>query len=377
MCHVMAVSEGTNLLKAMNRDAKRFKKRRGLWLVSSVLSFLCCVTLVMSFGWHKDYQIVAQGPRVGNKASSVGALKEEGFPFSFLVVGDPHGSPTGTLLMKKAIKEGPSSFMVILGDLMYEPDVRFHRYFMSTLTKEVNPPFPVFLVPGNHDIDYKGRKKIASEWKITPERYDSLYGSRNFDFVFNDCLFIMCGIDERDREGYLSFLRETLSQKGKGRKHIFIFMHQPPSDIGIPDSYPFPGQEAFFSLLETYRVTSCFFGDHHGYWRVERKGTNLIVSGGGGGLLKKVQSEWGKFHHLLRITVDENGFSEGIMISPGTVVDIRGTLKKGMFIHFFPVIKDRGWILYLLFLCFFAWGISSVAIFSRLVKAKKMNIKKS
>ena len=66
-----------------------------------------------------------------------------------------------------------------------------------------------------------------------------------------------------------------------------------------------------------------------------------------------------------------------MMISPGTVVDIRGTLKKGMFIHFFPVIKDKAWILYLLFLCFLAWGISSVAIFSRLVKAKKMTLKKS
>jgi len=358
--------EGAPLLTSEKKDARSLRTRKSLWMASSLLSLLCCVLLVLSFGWHKDYRIGPTEDQIGNKVSSLKGLKEKGFPFSFLVVGDPHGSPTGTQLMKKAIKEGPSSFMVILGDLMYEPDVRFHRYFMSTLTKEVNPPFPVFLVPGNHDINYNGRKKIASEWSITPERYESLYGSMHFDFVFNDCLFILCGIDERDREGYLRFLRETLFQKGKGRKHIFIFMHPPPSDIGIPDSYPFPGREEFFSLLETYRVTSCFFGDYHGYWRVETKGTNLIVSGGGGGSLKKIQPEWGKFHHLLRITVDENGFSEGMMIFPGTVVDIRGTLKKWMFIHLFPTLKDRGWILYVLFLCFLSWGIFSAMIIRKI-----------
>jgi hypothetical protein len=369
------VAEGTNLLKAMNRDAKRFKKRRGLWLASCVLSFLCCVLLVMSFGWHKDYRIVPPEPLIGNKASSLGALKEKGFPFSFLVMGDPQSTRRGTALIKRAIKEGPSSFMIILGDFVNDPDIRYHNYFMRRMAREVNPPFPVFLAAGNHDIDYRASKKIKNERRVTPEGYESLYGPRNFDFIFNDCLFIICEIDAREPGSYLNFLRDTLSQKGKGRKHIFIFMHHPPNDIGIADDFPFPKQEEFFSLLETYHVTSCFFGDYHAYWRVQRKGTNLIVSGGGGGSLKKVQPEWGKFHHLLRITVDENSISEGMMILPGAVLDIQGTMKKWMFIQFFPIIKDEGWILYVLFLCFLAWGLSSVIIFSRLLKETKMNIK--
>jgi len=35
--------------------------------------------------------------------------------------------------------------------------------------------------------------------------------------------------------------------------------------------------------------------------------------GGGGGRLKSRQSEWGKFHHALQVTVSESGLSEDIM----------------------------------------------------------------
>jgi hypothetical protein len=366
----MMGEEGMGSLKTMNTDPKRFKKGRGGWLVSAILSFLCCVVWVMSFGWHRDYQSVAPGPWVGNKVSSVGALKENGLPFSFLVMGDPEGSPVGARLMKRAIKEGPYSFMVILGDVVNDPDMRFHRYFLNTLTRDVNPSFPVFLVSGNHDINYTGRKKMPSKWEVTHERYDSLYGSRHFDFVFNNCLFLLGGFDDREPEGYLTFFRKTLAQKGQGRKHIFIFMHWPPEGIGIPGQFPIPGQEDFLSLVEKYHVTTCFFGDYHGYLRAERKGTNLIVSGGGGGRPKKIQSEWGKFYHLLRITVDKDGFTEGMMISTDTRKEIREVLKEKMFVHLFPRIEDKGWVLYLLFVSFLVWGISSVIIFSRLLKKK-------
>jgi len=357
-------------LDGVNGDPKRSAKASGVWLASAILSFLCCVVLVMSFGWHKDYQDAAPGAWVGNKVSNPGPLKETGYPFSFLVVGDIHSSPVGIRLLKKAIREERPSFMVILGDVVDDPDIRLHRYFLSTLTGDVKPSFPVFLVSGNHDINYTSRKKIPAEWEVTHEIYDALYGSRHYDFVFNNCLFVLCGFDDREPEGYLKFLRETLARKGQGRKHIFVFMHWPPDGIGIPDQFPIPGQEELFSLLEKYRVTTCFFGDYHGYLRTERKGTNLVVSGGGGGLPNKGQAEWGRFHHLLRITVEKDGFSEGMLIAADTRTDLRDVLKRKMFVHLFPRVEGKGWFLYLLFMCFLVWGVFSAVVFIRSLKKR-------
>lgn len=353
----------------MNRKPGNSGKRISFWLGNSVFSVLVCVLLLLAMGWYREYKLVRPGSLVGNTASSVGALKEKGFPFSFLVMGDPQSTERGAALIKRAIQESPASFMILLGDFVNEPDIRYHHHFMGRMTREIQPPFPVFLAAGNHDIDYKESRKIGKERRVTPEVYESLYGARNFNFIFNDCLFIICEINEREAGSYLKFLRETLSQKAGGRKHIFIFTHHPPTAIGIPGDYPFPNQEEFFSLLEAYHVTSCFFGDYHAYWRVQRKGTNLIVSGGGGGSLKKYQPEWGKFHHLLRVTVDEHSVSEGMMIYPGMVLDLRGALKKWAYIHFFPLIG--GWVLPVLFMCGLALAFLSVIIFSTLLLQEK------
>ena len=164
--------------------------------------------------------------------------------------------------------------------------------FLNRDGERYKAAFSVFLVPGNHDIDYSTKIK-EEERRVTPEIYESLYGPRNFYFIFNDCLFIISGIDRRNPTGYLNYLRDTLSKRAAGKRHIFIFMHHPPKGVGIPGSFSLPNEEEFFSLLEIYKVTTCFFGDFHGYWRGQRKGTNLIVSGGGRSF-KEVATRMGK-----------------------------------------------------------------------------------
>jgi hypothetical protein len=340
----------------------KIKKRALLWLISTILS----LSLASLFGWviklHQDYQNIPSEHLIGNRVFNVRALKEKGFPFSFLVIGDTQNSNRATTLIERALKEGHSSFMIILGDFVSRPDLWHHRFFLTEMIAEIKPSFPVFLVPGNHDIDYKSLKIKGDGRRVTPEIYESLYGGRNFDFVFNNCLFIICGIDPENPANYINYLRDTLSGKGKGKRYIFVFMHHPPRGVGMAASFSLPSEEDFFSLLETYQVTSCFFGDYHGYWRGQRKGTNLIVSGGGGAI-KSWQPEWGRFHHILKITVDENTISEGVMILPGDVSSFIGTLKKWTFIHLFPIINHRGWILYVFVLLFLCVGIYSVIMF--------------
>lgn len=339
----------------------RMKKKARWWIVLAILS----VALTGFFGFaiktYRSYQSIPPDPLIGNKASNVKALKEKGFPFSFLVIGDTQSSERAKMLIQLALQNGNPSFMVILGDFVMEPDLWDHRFFLMQMTKEIKPPFPVFLVSGNHDIDYTSTKIKNPDRRVTPEIYESFYGARNSNFIYNNCLFIICGIDAKNPTYYLDYLRDVLSQKAAGKRYIFVFTHLPPKGLADYIEGPLPNGDEFLSVLEKYKVTTCFLGDFHGYWRGQRKGVNLIVSGGGG-RFKKSQADWGKFHHLLSITVDENIISERVLLLPGEARSFGATLEKGIIIHLFPIIQERGWVLYVLFIFFLFWSIYSVRI---------------
>jgi hypothetical protein len=346
------------------------RRKALLWLVSSIVFLLLAgLTLLMVKSYRYDQHIPSEH-LIGNRASNVKALEEKGLPFSFLVIGDTHLSSRANALIEKALKTGPSSFMVILGDFVTKPDIRYHRYFLAEMASEVKPPFPVFLVPGNHDIDYTSSKTGEEGHRVTPEVYESLYGPKNFNFTFNDCLFIVFGLDSENQMSYLSYLREVLSKEGKGKRYIFLFEHHPPRVVGKAGSFSLPNEEEFFSLLETYKVTTCFFGDYHAYWRGERRGTNLIVSGGGGGRLKNWQPEWGKFHHIMRITVGADMTSEEMIILKGVVFPW-SELRRNVYLCLFPVLNDRYWILYSGAVVFFSLGIFSVVCFVLSLRKKR------
>ena len=345
------------------------RRKALLWLASSIVFLLLAgLTLLMVKSYRYEKHIPSEH-LIGNKTSSVRALEEKGLPFSFLVIGDIHNSRRGTTLIERASKADHASFIIILGDFVSKPDLWYHRYFLMEMATETKPPFPVFLVPGNHDIDYSSSKTGKQERRVTPEVYESLYGPRNFDFTFNDCLFVICGIDSKNPASYLNYLRDILSKKGAGKRHIFLFMHHPPKAVGMVGSFSLPYEKEFFLLLEVHKVTSCFFGDYHAYWRGQRRGTNLIVSGGGGGRLKKWQPEWGKFHHILRITVGEDMMSEEMMTLKGEVFPL-SELRKWIFVHLFPILKDRDWVLYFGVILFLSLGTFSVACFITSLRRK-------
>ncbi len=349
------------------------KKRRLLWLAFAIL-FL---SLAGFSGWaiklHRRYQSIPAEHLIGNKASNVRALEEKGLPFSFLVVGDTQGSEKVETLIDLALKKGKPSFMIILGDFVKEPDLWDHRFFLTEMVSEIKLPFPVFIVAGNHDIDYNSSKKISNQRRVTPEVFESLYGGMNFDFVFNNCLFILCGVDLKNPATFFNYLRDTLSKKREGKRHIFVFIHYPPKGLTehIGGSLPIPNEEDFFSLLETYKVTTCFFGDYHGYWRGQRKGVNLIVSGGGGGRLKQSQPEWGKFHHILRVSADNDIISEDVITLPDRLVSFEDMFEERVFTKLFPTVYNRVWVLYGLFFLFLSLGIYSFALFYVSLRRRK------
>jgi Icc-related predicted phosphoesterase len=340
------------------------RKTKFIWLVSAVVFLSLSAFSGFAIQFHRDYQNIPSDHLIGNKASNAKALKEKGLPFSFLVMSDTHNSNTGEDLLKAAIMKEDISFVIHIGDFVNGPNLWEHRFFLMNMSVEIKPSFPIFLAPGNHDIDYIPSNRRQNGQRVTPEIFESLYGARNFSFFFNDCLFILCEIDPRNTTGYLHYLHETLSQKGMGRRYIFIFIHYPPERlVKHKGGGPLPDEEEFFRLVESYKVTACFFGHYHGYRRMYTKGMQMVVLGGGGGRLKSWQSDWGKFHHLLRINVNKNLITEDMIAYPGEAWNFRRTFKKWTFVHLFPITEDQVWILYVGLIFFLFWGIYSVKIF--------------
>jgi len=338
-------------------------RHRIIWLVSISVFILFVIFLGIVIKYWSDYKNIPSHHLIGNRVSNVNLLREEGFPFSFLVMGDLEGSRVSEELLRKALKGKAPSFLILLGDFVRNPDIWNHRFFIIEMTKELKLSLPVFLVAGNHDIDYASKKIKEDKRRVTVEVFESLYGQMNFDFTFNKCLFIFLGVDMSRPSLFLNYLRDTLSQKGEGKRYIFVFIHYPPNGLVdyVKSPFPTPEEEEFLSLLEKYKVTTCFFGDYHGYWRGQRKGTNFIISGGGGGRLKKSQPEWGRFYHILRISVSENQISEE-MITLGKESHLEDSFEREVFTKIFPIIHGRVWVIYFLFSLFLFLSIYSIII---------------
>lgn len=341
---------------------RRHRAGKTLGLLGVGFALLLSSLTFLSIGLYRDYEKIPRQSLIGNHQKALKGLEEKGLPFAFWVMGDTQLSGIAKRMLREAGEKEKPAFSVILGDFVKEPELWRHRFFLKQMALELSPPFPVFLVPGNHDIDY-GSKVRDPRRRVTPEVYDSLYGGRSLDFVYNDCLFILCGVDLKRPEAYLQYLRETLSLKGRGKRAIFVFVHYPPRGLANFIGGSLPREDEFYSLLETYRVTSCFFGDYHGYWRGQRKGVAFIISGGGG-RFKSYQPEWGKFHHILKVNVEKDQVSEEIMVFRGGLL-WKDSLEETAFVKVLPLVEERVWVLYLLLGLFLSWGVISVTIILR------------
>jgi len=338
-------------MREKNLNGKRFLGSLGL--VFCVIGVIFSIATILI---DRDYAKPLPQYPVGNKPAFVEQLKGKGLPFSFLVISDTHNDENGYTLLGEMLKQNDASFVIHVGDAVSAPSTWMHRYFLKRMAEKVKPHIPVFLAPGNHDI-YYGFQRVPEDQRVTPEVYQSYYGAMSFDFTYNNCLFILCGVDLKKPDAFVDDLRGVLSRKAAGKKYIFLFLHYPPTSMMA--GFDFPREKEFLSLLESYRVTSCFFGHYHGYRRSQINGTNMIVLGGGGGPLKSWQSEWGKFHHALKVTVGENSLSEDMMVlQKGTL--FRHSLEWRIVVDILPLIRNRVWVGYVFAVLFLLGGLLSI-----------------
>lgn len=337
-------------------------KKRFIWLYLLVFNLIIIALLLGIIKVHSDYANAFAEHKytmIGNnvllmndKTPIVNTLKEKGLPFSFLVIGDSRAKATSEHLIKLAQAPQAPSFMVMNGDFAWRPGIWNHRFFLARMLAEIKPAFPVFLVPGNHEISDYGNPGDPGmehpERQVTRKIYEGLYGPRNLNFVYNNCLFILCDGNDRSPENYLDYLRDVLSKKAAEKKYIFVFTHYPPKglDASIKKAC-LPNEKEFFALMEQYKVNYCFFGHHHGYWKSERNGTTYIISGGGGTRLEPHIPD--QIHHMLRINVGQDKISEDKITSLAQS-NLGNWFRETSFSYVFPVIGDNGLALYVILL---------------------------
>ncbi len=206
--------------------------------------------------------------------------------FTFAVLGDPQGRFYFLKRFLEKVAEKDSSFLIILGDLVDEGTEMEYGKYLKTIAGSF---FPIYHIPGNHDVSRGGRGRFLDY--ISPTDYSFDVGK--FHFIMLDS----------SRWYLLDYQWDWLEQELKKHRNSLIFMHVPPfCPDGRFDKYTLTGEKQdkkFIDLMNKYGVRSVFSGHIHGYMDAERDGVNYYVSGGGGAYLHILGSEGGYYHFLL------------------------------------------------------------------------------
>lgn len=245
---------------------------------------------------------------LGNTAENIGRTKKTTDPneFAFLVVGDVKSGTATFEAMLDVMQQDKPSFAVILGDFVDHPALLSHKLFAMEMVEHAQN-FPIFLVPGNHDVSEEGCFSLKDFRKI--------YGQEQFSFVIGKCLFVfLTNIPPYGQTGkYLEFLEQAVSNQTEKVEKTFVFMHIPPSKLNSSLMCGgLPYRENFLELVKKYHIDYVFAGHHHGYVKTEKDGTVFIVTGGGGG---KLRGKHGGFHHMMRIGVNGGTITETVLAS--------------------------------------------------------------
>ncbi|MDD5772346.1 MAG: metallophosphoesterase [bacterium] len=266
---------------------------------------------------------LAPVPGLGNFPDNFQRLETIGNKdsYRFMVIGDTQfGIATAQNLFRQANKDS-IDFGIYAGDLVARSTPGYYRVFLTEYSNW-DVEFPVFVVPGNHDIAdvpasvFGGRGKYdinGSGEKL----FETSYGPLQNFFVFGQDLFVLLNNGkERDDlvgEDY-QWLGKVLEENYKGKRYIFLFMHKPSAwayGTGERRNDADPTFKTLHDLVKKYNVNYIFSGHIHNPRAENRDGHMYIVSGGGGGGLKFNNG----FHHFMEINVTPEKISYNLIES--------------------------------------------------------------
>jgi len=275
-------------------------------------------------------------PAIGNQAARVFTTGKEssGEPYSFFVMGDTKGGYEVMENFLHRIQKSKASFLVHLGDIVNYPTLDEHRFFISEIS-ETGFSKPIFIVPGNHDIN--------KDFPHSKELFENLYGSTNFFFKFNGSLFVIgfC-TNKKEFPNFLDFLEETLKSEASQARYRFVFLHKLPDNFypgkSIKDD---PDAGRLLALVERYKVNYVFAGNLHIYHR-EVAGNCVFLSPGSGGSLIR-RKEVDPNYHCIEITVSPERIGEKLYSIPLTyfIKDKEDYLDYLFQVKYLPRLKEK------------------------------------
>ncbi|SFL87538.1 Calcineurin-like phosphoesterase [Desulfomicrobium norvegicum] len=243
-------------------------------------------------------------PNLGNFESVRAALpaSDAKKTFTFVIVGDTRS--TGTFKgLSEDIKDADPDFIVILGDWVNGGSMNHHTYFKWKLS-DYNFSFPVFLTPGNHDVDPE---------KYPMSLFEKEYGPSNFSFVYNNNIFIFIShLDSRfSNKESLKYLQSLDKSTLDTYQNRFVFMHIPPWVSPDIKERHIADEKDLMQIFEDLKIDYAVAADFHGYNRTRLREVEYIITGGGGGRLH--ESQGSQFHHAIALTVGTDMVSERIL----------------------------------------------------------------
>lgn len=323
-------------------DQKKIESRLcslGHWcqrfLYSCVITVACLVSVAIAITVVIGLSVQTTNvPKLlGNHAENLTYVSTTTDPnnFTFIMAGDiKRGTATFTYMLDLARADKPA-FAVILGDFVSEPELIRHQHFISKMAR-IALPYPVFLVPGNHDIHPDEPFQVKD--------YEQTYGPAQFHFTIGQHLFIFLNNSPPYAKTgqYLKFLEKVVSERAKQIQNIFVFMHIPPSGLNPwIHAHGIDGSEKFMQLATELGIRYVFTGDHHGYVKTVKDGTTYIVTGGGGDRLRGTH---GRFHHLTRIAVQNGMITETVILSEKRF-EALNHLEHNIAVHLWPLITQN------------------------------------
>lgn len=288
----------------------KYKKKSKI-LVYAILSMILLSMSLYVYYVGKDYFGIHKSEFLGNSESIISVLKKtEGkMPFSFAFISDTENNDDSIFLIKILLSES-IDFMVFVGDFANDPRLSEHKLFMHTISR-FNPSMPIFLVPGNHDIDIKNNGKTGG---FTETNFKETYGPLNFNFVYNNCLFIFLNnVDQNNNESY-EYLKNILSKRDKNIKQIFLFCHVPLKKILDKVTMKENQDSKLNEIIVKYKIDYVISGDYHKHFELnDIDGTKYIISGSGGAHYHG-KTLFGRFKSGTKITVYDNCVTEELIV---------------------------------------------------------------
>ena len=230
-----------------------------------------------------------------------------------LLIGDSGAASPELRENFRAMAREPALLVLHAGDIGYRGPREYGRFLKAAEAL----PFPVFAVPGDHDLDSEGGGYQA---------WDDRFGGRN-QVVEKDGLRIVLldSAGETLSAESLRFLEAALRRPpppAEGPRWIVVVTHCPPYRPHPPAPRPLgkghviedaAAAQKLLDLARTARVTVLCAGHIHRFEVGDREGVPLVVSGGGG---KDVQP--GEDFHYVRITLSNPPKIEQVVTTPGS-----------------------------------------------------------